>query len=502
MADAGRLRADAAAIWEAAIESVKPERLVAARLAIVDDELRFDGRPLVPPLDLAAAGRIVVVGAGKAAAGMAAGVESLLGRDRLARHRVAGLVSVPAGSGRTLARIAVRETRPAAVNLPTAAVVAATDEMLAVVQALGPEDVVLAVVSGGGSALLCRPRPGVPLADKVAVTRFLAAAGADIRAVNLVRQAASVVKGGGLARACRAGRLIVLVLSDVIGDPLDVIASGPCMPVAVEPRAALGVLERFGALRAGVAPAVVAALDAQGTARPACGMPFDAGSPADVTTGTWTTPAGCRVTHLILGGNATAVAAAAMRARDLGYEVSMRTGGPDGLAETATTVGRRLAAEGRMLAGEAAEDGRHRAVIEGGEATVTVPTDHGLGGRNQQTVAAALAASRETADAWPRGLLLASVGTDGEDGPTAAAGGVADAAVVAAIEIGGLDPVRAVARCDALPLLESAASLIVTGPTGTNVADLRILLAGPPAAGPPARADGACDTADHTPPGA
>jgi hydroxypyruvate reductase len=127
----------------------------------------------------------------------------------------------------------------------------------------------------------------------------------------------------------------------------------------------------------------------------------------------------------------------------------------------------------------ARRDGRPRALIVGGEATVTVPADHGLGGRNQQTVLAAIDAMQQTGAAWPAGLLIASVGTDGEDGPTDAAGGCADAAVVAEIARRDLDVPRAIARCDAYPLLAAAGGLIRTGPTGTNVADIRIVLARP-----------------------
>jgi len=496
VADGERLRADAAAIRDAAIESVQPERLFASRLALMDGALLCDGRPLAPPLDLDAAGRVVVVGAGKAAAGMAAGVETLLGADRLARHAVTGLVSVPAGCGRQLGRIAVRETRPAAANLPTEAVVAATGEMLGLLHGLGPDDVALAVISGGGSALLCQPRPGVPLAEKVAVARFLSAAGADIHELNTLRQAASVVKGGGLARACRAGRLLVLVLSDVIGDPLDVIASGPCMPVATTPRQALAVLERFGAVGADVAPALVTALRADVAREQAAAV----SEPAGASAGAWTRPGTCAVTHLVLGGNDTAVAAAATRARDLGYAVTERRARPDSAAETADAVGRRLAADARAMACAACSDGVPRALIEGGEATVALPADHGTGGRNQQAVVAAITALLQIEGGWPAGLLLASIGTDGEDGPTQAAGGLADADVVGALDRQGSDPLRtliraldrALDRCDALPLLASAGGLVVTGPTGTNVADVRIILARPPAAGLAAGTEGTC----------
>ena len=230
MADSARLRADFSAIRAAAVAAVDPARLVASRLAVDASAILVDGGPCSPPLDLGAIDRIVVVGAGKAAAGMAAGVEAVLGGDRLARHRVGGLVSVPEGATAGPAVIEARATRPAGQNLPTPAVVAATQEILALVGGLAARDLVIAVITGGGSALMAAPREGVTLDEKIALTRRLSAAGADIAALNAARKQLSAVKGGGLARACAAGQLLVLVLSDVIGDDLDVIASGPCMP--------------------------------------------------------------------------------------------------------------------------------------------------------------------------------------------------------------------------------------------------------------------------------
>ena len=402
------MTAHADTIWSAAIAAVRPEALLAGLALPLDD-----------------VDRIVVVGGGKAAAGMAAGVEALLGADALTRHRVTGLVSVPEGCGRKLARIEVRETRPLAANLPTPAVVEATEEMLAAVARLGPRDLVIAVITGGGSALLAAPRPGITLEEKIAVTKRLSAAGASIAQLNAARREMSRVKGGGLARASGAGRLIAVVLSDVIGDDLDVISSGPCMPL--EPG----------------------------------------------TTGAWVTPAGCRVEHRIVGSNATAVAAAERAARSLGYEI-VATEVPAEAAAEAT--GRALAAEALRLVRSSQSDGRPRAIVSGGEATVVVPADHGRGGRNQQTVLVAIDAVLRDAGHWPDGLVIASVGTDGEDGPTDAAGACADASVARAIAGSSLNIDRALARCDAYPLLDSAGGLIRTGPTGTNVADLRLVL--------------------------
>lgn len=425
MADVNRLRADAATIRAAAIAAVDPAALTARRLAVDGGRLVLDGAAVAPPIDLDAVERIVVVGAGKAAAGLAAGVIGVLGPQRLARHRVTGLVSVPAGCTADAGPVEVRVTRPAGENLPTPAVVTATREIRGFVAGLGPRDLAIAVITGGGSALLAEPRDGFTLADKIALTQRLSAAGADIAALNAARRAFSAVKGGGLARSCAAGRLLVLVLSDVIGDDLEVIASGPCMP----------------------------------------------GSPT-TPPGSWTTPGGCRVDHVLLGGNATAVDAAAHAARGLGYRVAVRHAAPGSATQaSAETVGRRLAAEALAATGTGP-----LAIVEGGEATVTVPADHGTGGRNQQTVLAALDAVRRSGVAWAADMLLASVGTDGEDGPTTAAGAIATADVAAAIAAAGLDVPLALARCDAHPLLAAAGGLVVTGPTGTNVADVRLVL--------------------------
>ena len=462
------MRGDARVIWSAAIAAVVPETLVATRLAIQSDGcLACDTAPLEPLLRLDACGRIVVVGGGKAAAGLAAGVAACLGPERGRRHRLAGLVSVPEGCGRDLGPIEVRETRPQGSNLPTAAAVQATDEMLALVSGLSADDLAIAVVTGGGSALLATVREGVTLEEKVAVTRRLSAAGATIAELNTVRRAASGVKAGGLARRCRAGRLLVLVISDVIGDALETIASGPCMPRPADPAAAVAILERFAATAA--APRLTALLRAEGAET-------TAGSMGDIAA-SWITPQGCRVDHLVVGSNRTAVDAAAAAARTLGYETRVRHARPAGETEAdADTIGRRLAEEGRSLVAEARRAGRPLAVVEGGEATVVLPDDAGTGGRNQQTVLAAVAA---VGAGWPDGLLVASVGTDGEDGPTIAAGGIADAAVAARLAVDPAALERGCHRRDATPLLTAADGLVVTGPTGTNVADVRIVLARP-----------------------
>ncbi|MBM4009799.1 MAG: DUF4147 domain-containing protein [Planctomycetes bacterium] len=451
------LRAAAAQVTEAAIAAVRPEALLPRRLSWRAGELLLDGRSFAAPVR--PTGRIVAVGGGKAAAGMAAALAGILPGTRLS-----GLVSVPEGGGRSLAHVEVRETRPRAANLPTAAVVEATGSMRRLLGSLRPEDLAVVLVTGGGSALLEEPAAGVELADVIAVTRSLSAAGADIGELNLVRRAVSLVKAGGLARACTAGRLVAVVLSDVIGDPLDLIASGPCMPAGSGFGVALAILRRHAALD--VAPRLTRHLE-QGI--------IEAHPPAPG--GEWTTPSGCRVSHVLLGGNATAVDAAARAAAELGYDVTARHA--DVALESAEAAGRRLATEAAGLIATACHDGRSRAVIEGGEAVVRLPREHGRGGRNQQTALATVEAWQRTGAAWPAGLLITSVGTDGEDGPTESAGGVVDLEVVRQLAARGIDIGRAVARCDAHPTLAAAGGLVVTGPTGTNVADVRIILARP-----------------------
>ena len=331
------IRADVDSIRMAAIDAVRPEALLPTRLALTGSELLLDGSSFSPPVALRS--RVVVVGGGKAAAGVAAEIERLLVPATSVGLPVAGLVSVPEGCGRRLAHVEVRETRPLAANLPTPAAVAATHEMRAMLAELGSDDLAIVIVTGGGSALIEEPRDGVSLAGTIALARHLSAAGAGIRDLNTVRQPLSVVKAGGLAQACSAGRLVTLVLSDIIGNPLDLIASGPCMPVAANPVAALDVLRRYAALD--VDPAITRLLE-----REAAAWPRDAAAAG----GDWTTPRGCRVSHVLLGTNATAVEAAAAMARRLGYDTTVNSSAA--ADESAAEVGGRLAREAarRMVA--------------------------------------------------------------------------------------------------------------------------------------------------------
>jgi hydroxypyruvate reductase len=396
--------------------------------------------------DLRTVGRIVVVGGGKAGAGMVRGLELALGNEVLESHRVGGLVSVPADCVDDTTRIAIRAGRPPGVNEPRPEGHALANEMLRLVRGLATDDLCICLLSGGGSALLPSPIAGLTLDQKRAVTQLLSAAGANIEQLNCVRRQISQFKGGGLARACRAGSLVTLVISDVLGDPLDVIASGPtwCNPDASCAQA-LEVFEQLQIADHPAAQTIVTVLRKKRDQQ---------------------LPPTCRVEHVVLANNATAVDAAGLEAERLGYEHAMlsatRSEGP------AEEVGRHLA----EMAVRMRDSSGPNCLISGGEPTVKLadPAVRGLGGRNQQLVLAALTQLGEC-----ERIALLSGGTDGEDGPTDAAGAVVDAEVVARTKSLGIDAQAHLKRNDAYHFFAPLDALLKTGPTHTNVCDVRVV---------------------------
>lgn len=473
---ADQLRRDALRIWQAAVDAVRSDRLVHRALRVEGTWLRVGDERL----DLRAIRRIAVVGAGKAGAGMAAAVEEVLGPRLLEQKQVVGWVNVPEDCVRRLQRIRLHPARPPGVNEPTEAGAAGAMEILRIVGSLGPDDLCLCLISGGGSALLPAPAEGITLADKLAVTRHLSAAGANIEQLNAVRKQLSRIKGGGLARACRAGRLVTLVISDVLGDPLEVIASGPTVPDTSTPEAALAILRQFHAHEAGISPRVFDYLEAkkrpqEGQHDSPCGFGESQGSrqtenrshplgPHEVAH-----PPPAALTNLIIGNNATAVDAAGREAERLGYSpalVSARCS--EGPAEQ---LGRHLAEMAVRMRIAPGPD----CLVSGGEPVVRLVDEaqRGLGGRNQQLV---LAAAEQLWDDGSEGICLLSGGTDGEDGPTDAAGALLDADVLRAARQRGLRPDDYLARNDAYHFFEPLDGLIKTGPTHTNVCDLRVVV--------------------------
>ena len=435
-------RADAIAIWRAGVDAVRADRLVRAAL-------RVEGRNLVVatervPLD--AIDRIAVLGAGKAGAAMATAVEAALGPALLREKRVRGWVNVPDRTVRPLAAIRLYGSRSANDNRPTAEGLDGAQRVLVIARSLGPRDMALCLVSGGGSSLLPTPADGVSLEDKQRVTSLLLDGGATIDEMNAVRKHLSRIKGGGLAQACGAARVVTLVISDVVGNPLDVIASGPTAPDPTTYADALAVLDRLG-LRAAAPPTVVHHLE-EGVAgrRP--------------ETPKWLPDT---VVNAVIGDNATARRAAADEARARGYDV-VDLGEITGDTQEAA---RRLAVE------VAARRGARVCLVSGGETTVALPPEHGLGGRNQEMVLATMHALG--LDGMSGAVLLAA-GTDGEDGPTDAAGAIADEELARAAHDRGLDAADYLRRHDAWHFFDALGGLVRTGPTDTNVTDLRVFL--------------------------
>jgi hydroxypyruvate reductase/glycerate 2-kinase len=431
---------DALAIWRAGVEAVRPGPLLASAWTNLPAEVRAD---------LAAAPRVLVVGAGKAGAGMAAALEAQFGAGV---NRLIGLVNVPEGTGRPLARIRPHPARPAGSNHPTAAGVAGADEMLALLASAGPEDVAICLLSGGGSALLPAPAAGITLDDKQTVTKLLHTCGATIREMNAVRKHLSRVKGGRLAQAFRGKRMVSLIISDVVGDPLDVIASGPTTPDPTTFADALAVLGKY-ALTARSPQSVVEYLRA--------------GVRGEVVETSKTVPP--NVSNVIIGSNATALTAAKRDAESRGYRVldlgPFVEGETKEFAVVLAGIVRSIRERGEPVAPPAC-------VLVGGETTVTLGPNPGKGGRNQEFVLAVA----DKLGGGMAGVCVLSGGTDGEDGPTDAAGAVATAETLARAAALGFEPADHLRRHDAYLLFDAVGGLVRTGLTGTNVTDVRVIL--------------------------
>lgn len=446
MSSASQLRQDALRIWRAGVEAVLPDKLLEREVSVAGGVLSIGDWEA--PLD--SIGRIAVVGGGKAGAAMVRGLETALGPEVIANHQVGGWVNVPAGTVEPTTAVHLHAGRPAGVNEPRPEGVEGTRQILREVSTLAPGDLCICLLSGGGSALLPAPAAGISLEVKAAITRLLSASGATIDQLNCVRRQLSDIKGGGLARACTAGTLLTLVVSDVLGDPLDTIASGPTYPCHEGPQHALQVLRELNVAEHPDTQPVVEFLQRR----------IEAGD------GPKPEPS-CQVEHLVLANNATAVDAAGIEAERLGYNHAMlcatESEGP------AEDVGRHLA----EMAVTMRDQPGPNCLITGGEPTVTLapPERRGKGGRNQQLVLAAI----EKLEDCHRVALL-SGGTDGEDGPTDAAGALVDADVVIAAQQNGLSPADYLARNDAYHFFEPLDALVITGPTGTNVCDIRVVV--------------------------
>lgn len=430
-----KLREDAGEIFLAAVKSVDPYKLVRDRAG------RF-----ISEIDRARYRCLHLLSIGKAAFPMAkaaceAAGDFLAGGIVLTKYDHAGKDLLP-GS------VQIFE---AGHPVPDDSGVKATEEIIRMIaRDRDSETILLCLLSGGGSSLLVSPYGDLTLEEKQTVTRTLLEAGADIRELNTVRKHLSGIKGGRLAQQAFPAKIVSFILSDVIGDPLDVIASGPTAPDGSTYRDAVAVIDGYS-LRQSIPPKAIDIL-----LRGARGDIPETPKAGD--------PVFRNVENMIIGNNKTAIEAARVKAGDLGYEVSLLA---HDLQGEARVVGARLAVEALKARGNA---GRKRCLIAGGETTVKV-RGSGRGGRNMEL---ALAFAREIRG--HTGITLLSAGTDGTDGPTDAAGAIVNGETIPRAAGMGLNAEDYLERNDTYSFFRKTGELLVTGPTGTNVMDMQIVL--------------------------
>jgi len=430
-------------IFQSALAAVDPEEAVRRHLRIDGETLSLEGRRY----DLGACERILVVGAGKAVAPMAKALEDMLG-DRID----SGVLVVKDGHGLPLKKIHVRE---ASHPVPDERGVAGTLEILKLLDGAGRRDLVLCLISGGGSALLIAPAEGITLPDKQATTRSLLACGATIHEINTIRKHLSRAKGGQLARAAHPAGVLSLILSDVVGDDLDVIGSGPTVPDRSSFEDTMEIFKRYEIWDR--IPAPVRDRVAQGVkgALPETPKPGD--------------PAFDGCAQVLVGSCLRALTAAAESAERLGYRSLILSSKVEGEARE---VAKAFAAIGKEVLSSDHPLKPPACILTGGETTVTLQGD-GRGGRNQEFVLAGALAL----DGTDRVVVLAG-GTDGTDGPTDAAGALADGLSIRRAKALGMDPHAFLKRSDSYHFFKPLDDLIITGPTRTNVMDVYMLLVG------------------------
>lgn len=406
----------------------------------------FKAKPELKAQIQAASGRLLVLGGGKANAPMAVAISEIFA-DRI----TAGHVIVKYGYVSEGVHPHIRLSE-AGHPVPDAAGWQATAEMVNLLTNVTTEDTVICLISGVGSALLTLPAPEITLNDLQQTTEHLLAAGATINQVNVIRKHLSALKGGGLARLAAPATVYTLILSDVVADPLPVIASGPTVPDPSTFAEAWHIVEQFK-LADKLPPAVSKRLRAGRN-----GDWPDTPKPGD--------PIFEKVHNVIVGSNRIAARAAVEAAQAGGFSAQLLTTFVEGEARE---VARVVAGLAKGLAVDEGPLSRPACLVLGGETTVTLRGE-GLGGRNQEmALACALAL-----EGWPN-LLVACLGTDGSDGPTDAAGAFADGQTVSRARAAGLDPLAYLNRNDAYSFFKHVDDLIITGPTNTNVNDLILI---------------------------
>jgi len=443
--DLTKMRQHAMQIFQAGVQAVDPVEAIMGHVTLKDKALIISGRQF----NLKDYDRILVIGAGKAVAPMAKAVEDLLG------NRISdGVIVVKDEHGLPLKKIKICE---ASHPVPDERGVQGTEEILSLVETAGKRDLIICLISGGGSALLIAPAGDISLEDKQNATKLLLACGATIHEFNTVRKHLSRAKGGRLAQMAYPATVTSLILSDVVGDDLDVIASGPTVPDASTFHDAEQILKDYG-IWDRLAPTVRNHLE-----KGASGQIEDTPKSDNAVFQ--------KCSQVLVGTNLQALKAAGAEARKLGYRPLILSSKVEGeareVARFYTAIAREALSSGNPLKPPAC-------VLAGGETTVTL-TGEGRGGRNQEF---ALAAALTIAGL--DNVVVLSGGTDGTDGPTDAAGAIADGTTLARALEKGLDPKDFLRRNDSYSLFQHLEDLLMTGPTRTNVMDIYMMLLGSP----------------------
>ena len=438
-----KLRKDALAIFHAGVKAVDPVIAIKQHFRVEDGILSVENRTY----DLSNYKGIYVVGAGKASAAMAQPIEEILG-DRIK----GGAINVKCGHGVPLKIIDINE---AGHPVPDEAGLKGTKQIIQLLQKTGKKDLVICLISGGGSALLPCPTQGLTLENKQKVTKHLLEVGATIHEINAVRKHISQVKGGQLARLIYPSTLISLILSDVIGDNLDSIASGPTVPDSSTFSDCLHILDKYN-IRQKIPSGVLEHLE-----RGAKGKIMETPKADD--------PVFKKTQNVIIGSNILAVKAAREKAQELKYHCLILSSFIEGetreVAKVHTAIAKEILSTGSPVPMPAC-------VISGGETTVTI-RGKGLGGRNQEFALAAALEIEGLED-----VVILSGGTDGTDGPTDAAGALADGKTVRRAKELGLDAEHLLRENDSYHFFKPLGDLLITGPTYTNVMDLRLVMVG------------------------
>lgn len=443
-----KLRTDAIRIFKAAVKAANPGEAVKKHVRIRDGKLiiSLQGEKK-KDFDLRKFRRLFILGAGKASAPMAAALEEILSRAGIIP---CGVVVVKYGHTVPLRYVKIVE---AGHPIPDKNGLRGARETIEILNSTGKEDLIFFLVSGGGSSLLPLPAEGIDLSEKQKTTELLLACGASIHEINTVRKHISGIKGGQLARRAYPSRMVTMVLSDVIGDDLDVIASGLTVPDGSSFTEAMKVLRKYR-LTDKVPAAILKHIE-KGVAGEVPETPKPGDPIFDITT------------NIIVGNNFQALKAAKEEAEKLGYNCMILSSMIDGEAREVARVHAAIAKEiltsGNPIPPPAC-------VVSGGETTVTVSGD-GLGGRNMEfcLAAAVLITGLE-------GVLILSGGTDGTDGPTDAAGALCDGDTAPRAEALGMKAADYLARSDSYHYFEKLGDLLITGPTNTNVMDVRLVM--------------------------